>query len=301
MFHTLFDSKEDSSDYNILYPKKNKNYYRNKFKLGGPNDNYFGKGNKAIDQYNKKKIEMENDAKFRKTKNKIKLVVYKNGFILNNGPFRDRTILENSEFLAEVEKGFIPQEFIRKGIIELGILLINRRNEMYRSPLYQSLQSSLDYKNGSKKEKRFHNENQQYNQFPESEENSQNDEIKKISPKIGGNYIPQTPIGKRNHRRNFFKNGNSPKNRNKQSKSIEKGDESDKDKKFMTLNDLNRDKNEKKKFIAFSGNGKLLANAKIEGIFVDENIYGNCNYINNNYETIYGFGTSSKSNYEFFF
>ena len=55
MFHTLFDSKEDSSDYNILYSKKNKNYYKNKFKLGGPNDNYFGKGNNAIDQYNKKK------------------------------------------------------------------------------------------------------------------------------------------------------------------------------------------------------------------------------------------------------
>ena len=301
MFHTLFDSKEDSSDYNILYPKKNKNYYKNKFKLGGPNDNYFGKGNKAIDQYNKKKIEMENDANFRKTKNKIKLVVYKNGFILNNGPFRDRTVQENSEFLAEVEKGFIPQEFIRKGIIELGILLINRRSEMYRSPLYQSLPSSLDYKNIYKKDKHFHNENTQYNQFPESEENYQNDEFKRISAKIGGNYIPQTPIGKRNHRKNFFKTGNSPKNKNKQSKSIEKDDESDKDKKFMTLNDLNRDKNEKKKFIAFSGNGKLLANAKIEGIFVDENIYGNNNFINYNYETMYGFGTSSKSNYGMFF
>ena len=301
MFHTLFDLKEDSSDYNILYPKKNKNYYRNKFKLGGPNDNYFGKGNKAIDQYNKKKIEMENDAKFRKTKNKVKLVVYRNGFILNNGPFRDRTVRENSEFLAEVEKGYIPQEFIRKGIIELGILLINRKKEMYRSPLYQSLPESLDYINVSKKQNRFHNENQQYNQFPEPEENSQNDEFKKISDKIGVNYIPQTPIGKRNHRKNFFKQGNSPRNKNKQSKSIEKVDETDKDKKFMTLNDLNRDKNEEKKFIAFSGHGNLLANAKIDGIFVDENIYGNGNYINNNYETIYGFGSSSKSNYGMFF
>ena len=176
------------------------------------------------------------------------MVVYKNGFILNNGPFRDRTIQENSEFLAEVEKGFIPQEFIRKGIIELGILLVNRRSEMFRSPLYSSLPTSLEHINASKKENHFHNENTQYNQFPETEENSQNDEINKISPKIGGNYIPQTPIGKRNHRKNFFKQGNSPKNKNRQNKSIEKDDESDKDKKFMTLNDLNRDKNEKKKF-----------------------------------------------------
>ena len=171
---------------------------------------------------------------------------------------------------------------------------------MYSSPLYQSLPESLDYINVSTKQNRFHNENQQYNQFPEPEENSENDEFKKISDKIGGNYIPQTPIGKRNHRKNFFKQGNSLRNKNKQSKSIEKVDKSDKDKKFMTLNDLNRDKNEEKKFIAFSGHGNLLANAKIDGIFVDE-IYGNGNYINNNYETIYGFGSSYKSNYGMFF
>ena len=36
-----------------------------------------------------------------KTKDKIKLVVYRNGFILNNGPFRDRSLQENNEFLIQ--------------------------------------------------------------------------------------------------------------------------------------------------------------------------------------------------------
>jgi len=82
----------------------------------------------------KKKTE-DNNEKFEKTKNKIKLVVYKNGFILNNGKFRDRSIPENNQFMEEVEKGNIPQEIVDKGITDLGILLINRKTEMYYPPI----------------------------------------------------------------------------------------------------------------------------------------------------------------------
>jgi hypothetical protein len=59
------------------------------------------------------------------------LVVYQNGFILNNGQFRDRSIPENNKFMEEVEKGNIPQELIKKGITDLGILLENRKTEIY--------------------------------------------------------------------------------------------------------------------------------------------------------------------------
>ena len=146
MLHTLFDSKDENHQDAI----------KGKFQLGGPSDNYFGKGNKAIDQYNRKKVKMENDANFKKTKHKVKLVVYKNGFILNNGQFRDRSINENCEFLEEVEKGQIPQELIRKGIKDLGILLINRKTEIYsNSPLYQSLPISVNYLNLSKTKTKF--------------------------------------------------------------------------------------------------------------------------------------------------
>ena len=102
-----------------------------------------------IDQYNRRRNILarikDNDEKFRKTKHKIKLVVYKNGFILNNCPFRDRALPENNDFMESVEKGNIPQEFIRRGIKDLGILLINRKTEIYNSRLYKSLPTSFDY------------------------------------------------------------------------------------------------------------------------------------------------------------
>lgn len=122
---------------------------KERFRLGGPNELYFGKGNRVIDQYNRRRNILarikDNDEKFRKTKHKIKLVVYKNGFILNNCPFRDRALPENNDFMESVEKGNIPQEFIRRGIKDLGILLINRKTEIYNSRLYKSLPTSFDY------------------------------------------------------------------------------------------------------------------------------------------------------------
>ena len=144
MLHTLHEHKNTKEE-----------EIKERFRLGGPNELYFGKGNKVIGQYNRRRNILarirDNDEKFRKTKHKIKLVVYKNGFILNNCPFRDRSLPENNDFLESVERGNIPQEFIRKGIKDLGILLINRKEEMFRSSrLYQSLPTSFDYLDLSK-------------------------------------------------------------------------------------------------------------------------------------------------------
>ena len=118
MFHTLFELQEKEKN------EKNKPKNANKFtsnmpKDRSPEDNYYGKGNKAYDHYNKKKIE-DNNEKYEKTKNKIRLVVYRNGFILNNGPFRDRAIPENKKFMEEVDRGNIPDEILEKGITDLG-------------------------------------------------------------------------------------------------------------------------------------------------------------------------------------
>ena len=117
MLHTLSELQEKEKN------SKNKKSF--------PDDNPFGKGKKA---QNQKGFE-DNNAKFDKTKNKIKLVVYKNGFILNSGAFRDRSIPENNKFMEEVERGNIPHEIVEKGITDLGILLINRKNEIYYPPI----------------------------------------------------------------------------------------------------------------------------------------------------------------------
>ena len=125
MFHTLSELQEKE--------KKEKMAKKNA-KNKSPEDNYYGKGNKAYDNYNKK-TSAEINEQFEKTKNKVRLIVYQNGFILNKGPFRDRSIPENDKFMREVEKGNIPQELVKKGITDLGILLENRKNEIYYPPI----------------------------------------------------------------------------------------------------------------------------------------------------------------------
>ena len=67
--------------------------------------------------------------------------------MINNGPFRDKSIPENSIFIEEVEKGLIPQEIRKKGITDLGILLENRKNELYlkkaKNPITEALNSYI--------------------------------------------------------------------------------------------------------------------------------------------------------------
>ena len=148
MFRDILDYQVQNADFNKIYQSSyNVNNIRNRFKNCKLNKNYFGKGHFLVDEYNRKKEEEEFENKFRNTKYKIKLVVYRNGFILNNGEFRDRSLKENIEFLKSVERGNIPKELIRKGINDLGILLINRKEELYSSKLYKSLPASFDYIN----------------------------------------------------------------------------------------------------------------------------------------------------------
>ena len=132
MFHTLSELNEREKKER---KSKKKAFYSSvpKDKERTPQDNYYGKGNKAYDHYNKKPTESLN-VRFEKTKNKIKLIAFQNGFIINNGPFRDRAIPENNKFMEEVERGNIPHELTKKGINDLGILLINRKNEFYYQP-----------------------------------------------------------------------------------------------------------------------------------------------------------------------
>jgi hypothetical protein len=300
MFHTLFDYKDQNQDFNVQNHNINNDTTKNKFKFGGLNGNYFGKGNRAIDQYNRKKSEMENDANFEKTKNKIKLVVFRNGFILNNGPFRDRSVYENNEFLREVERGIIPQELIRKGIKDLGILLINRKREMFRSPLYQSLPSSLNYVNVSKNPNQFKNKRQNFNEYSVNDHRYQDNGKSKHNQKYDTTFVPQTPIGTRNQRNNIFYNTNTFINPNKFDSNIsyKRTSSLPKESKIVTLDDIIKGKNEKEnKFTAFSGCGQLLGSANIDGVRVDQ-IEKNNDYLSSkNWGITDGFNLSSQSDY----
>ena len=246
MFHTLFDYQDQNIANNkqiqkIKYNGLNKNIFTNQ--------NYYGKGNKVYEYYNKNENNNENNEneneKFEKTKNKVKLIVYKNGFILDNGPFRDKSIKENEEFLEQVGRGVIPHEIADQGINDLGILLINRKTDIYPS-------SNLHKRINS-----FNNFDFFKYPFQKIETNQY-----KINQPISNN-INIIPLGK--------VRTNSSKNIQNMSKIIDLTQY--KGKKFTRKNCSEPKKNEKeKKFTAFSGSGKLIRNINTKGLCVNKDI-----------------------------
>ena len=60
----------------------------------------------------------------------MNITLYKNGFILDNGPFRPLDKEENKKFIKQVCKGEIPSELIKNGIKSLGVA-VTRKDEDY--------------------------------------------------------------------------------------------------------------------------------------------------------------------------
>ena len=120
MFHTLFDYQDQNVANNKQIPKtKSKGFINKTSKNKNLYENYYGKGNQAYDLYNKNDNDSNNSQssdneseKFEKTTNKVRVILYKNGFILNNGPFRDKSVPENEEFLEQMGRGVIPHELV---------------------------------------------------------------------------------------------------------------------------------------------------------------------------------------------
>lgn len=255
MLHSITDYQVQNADFNKKSLKGSFNHNKKQFKLDVPCDNYFGKGNKTIDNYNKKRIQKENDEKFLKTKNKIKLVVYRNGFILNNGLFRDSSVPENSEFLKDVEKGNIPQELIRKGINDLGILLINRKSETFRSKLYQSMPTSINYIDINQNQSQSQSHEHILDQFFLNQDNNNKNGNMNSSyvPLYPLKYVRDAPI----YKTSTSRFPNTIRINKKKRKTVPENN-------YIKVIDLIEGRIERKKYIAFSGIGKLLGASFIE-------------------------------------
>ena len=98
-------------------------------KKSGPKDNYSGRAKR--DEY---PVQNNNYNANYQTGNqyqnpKVKITIYKNGYIINNGSFKDINIPQNKKFLSQIEKGIIPQELVNKGLSNANIFLDNRKNE----------------------------------------------------------------------------------------------------------------------------------------------------------------------------
>jgi UBX domain-containing protein 1 len=62
-----------------------------------------------------------------------KITLYRNGFTVDDGPFRDLESPENKKFIASLSDGYIPRE-LQGGDKEVHIGLDDRRGEDYRAP-----------------------------------------------------------------------------------------------------------------------------------------------------------------------
>ena len=254
MFHTLFDYQDQNIPNNKQIPKpQSKGFAKKNSKNNDSYENYYGKGNQAYDLYNKKDNESEinqsnenSNEQFEKTTNKVKVTLYKNGFILNNGPFRERTVPENEEFLEQMGRGVIPHELLEEGINDLGILLVNRKSEIYRLPKKHNY---LNLHNNNIFNIPYNMGQNQYKKNPQSKKN---------------NVIP-LGMSRINSSINFL---NVPKkidlNKNKDKKITKKNCSEPKDK-----------DNDKKPFVAFSGSGKLIRNVSTQGLHVNKNLKNN--------------------------
>ena len=115
--------------YQNYYDPNEQSYNKKK---SGPKDNYYATLKRDYNQQLNNNIPQNMNNQIEKTNDKINVIMYKNGFILNNGPFRDISNPENRKFMEEVDQGAIPDELMKIGINKnLGVLIEDRKNEVY--------------------------------------------------------------------------------------------------------------------------------------------------------------------------
>jgi len=126
---------------NNLYNQNPQNYNS---KNTGPRDNYYGK--KKRDEFAGINQNIGDGQNF-KTNKKIKITLYKNGFIINHGKFREKSIPENHKFMKEVEKGMIPEELILNEPGNFELSYVDKKNEVYinqaRNPITTTLEEYI--------------------------------------------------------------------------------------------------------------------------------------------------------------
>ena len=180
---------------NNLYDINQQNYNS---KNSGPQDNYYGK--KKRDEFSG--INQNNNAGNNlKTSKKYKITLYKNGFIINHGKFREKSIPENHKFMKEIEKGMIPEELILNEPGNFEISYVDKKNEVYvnqaRNPITTTLET---YIHGNLNQKINNNANQNFyqNNIPQADNNLYNNI--NINPPL--NIQQNYPGGHHHHHQN---------------------------------------------------------------------------------------------------
>lgn len=64
----------------------------------------------------------------------VKITLWKNGFQVDDGEFRDYNSPENKKFMADLNEGYVPKELAEKYKRKVGIALSDKRKEDYIPP-----------------------------------------------------------------------------------------------------------------------------------------------------------------------
>ena len=297
MFHNLFESEDQNIDFNIQSQKSKKTGFKNGFQSDKKNYTYFGKGNKAIDRFNQRiniiNTTRNTDQKSEKLKTRLKVVVYQNGFVVNNGEFRNKSIFENRRFLEEIKKGNIPNELIKKGILNAEIIIENKENEIYYSTNYQAANNNFDYSDISRNSKDFQHQDPDLYSYLMNNNFNQNNDLILPTRKMTNTIIPSYSTISRNQRQDTLYSSNTVRVDNKRriNKNIKTLNKNKKEKNFVDFLEFKKEidnkkgskkeeKNEKKKFKPFSGFGQIIDNINTEGLYVNKKVNTFANYYN---------------------
>ena len=162
-------------------------------KKTSPQDNYQASMERTKREQSDKPNDNINNQKnsLKEAQKKVKIIIYKNGFILNNGPFRDLSTTENKIFLVDAEKGLIPDELKKEGIDKNNLVVENRRNEIYSKKFVNPITNTLKAYIDGEKNTNSSNKNQGPN-IKLNENNNNNNLPKNI--KIDPNITIRPPI-----------------------------------------------------------------------------------------------------------
>jgi len=158
-----------------LYDLNQQNYNS---KNNGPQDNYYGK--KKRDEFSGINQNINADKNLKNNK-KYKITLYKNGFIINHGKFREKSIPENHKFMKEIEKGMIPEELILNEPGNFEISYVDKKNEVYanqaRNPITTTLEEYIHGNSNPKTNQKINNnanQNLYQNNIPQVDNNLYN-------------------------------------------------------------------------------------------------------------------------------
>ena len=301
MFNNLYDENEQNIDFNIQNQKSKASELNYRFKFGEENIFYHEKDYKTIEQYNRKKYIPNKMMKntYGKGKTILKAVIYQNGFIVNNGEFKDISFPENKKFLEEIEKGNIPYELIKKGIFDVEILLENRKNEIYGSTYYNTYNNDIYETNAFQNSSKFQYQDPNIYSYSINDNFKENNEIILPSSKIANTFISHNNRKIMNDKPKSLYSSSTMRVENRQitQKNNKRKNSHKKESNFIDFLDFKKEADKKKKdnkeneeqkqkFIPFSGYGQLIRDINTQGLFVNKsantsaNIYCPICYIN---------------------